>query len=90
MKNYYLFIFLFIGLLSNGQETFYKNYKVKNFIDFCYLLCNKYKSNNIMIYIDKIIHVNSVIVSKELKNYDKSNSNKSNKNIKNKNKRWIA
>tara|TARA_B100000780_G_scaffold73242_1_gene49119 strand:- start:167 stop:688 length:522 start_codon:yes stop_codon:yes gene_type:complete len=72
------------------KPIIFESMKFKNFVDFCYILCIKYKSNKVMKYIDKIIDVNGVKVSKELKNYDKSNSNKSNKNIKNKNKRWIA
>jgi len=74
------------------KPIIFESMKFKNFVDFCYLLSIKYKSNNVLVYIDKIIKVNGVKVSKEFKNYDKSNSNsnKSNRNIKNKNKRWFA
>ena len=70
------------------KPIIFENMKFKNFIDFCYLLSIKYKGNRNLEYLTKIIMVNDIKISKELKNYDRSNSDK--KNLKNKNKRWIA
>ena len=66
----------------------FQNKKFKNFIDLCYLLSIKYKSYKNLKYLTKIIIVNNIKISKELKNYDKSNSTQ--KKIKNKNKIWIV
>lgn len=70
------------------KPIIFENMKFKNFIDFCYLLSIKYKSYKILEYLTKIIMINDIKISKELKSYNKSNSNK--RNLKNKNKRWIA
>ena len=64
--------------------------KFKNFIDLCYILSIKYKSNKILEFINIIINTNDVKISKRLNKYDNGNSNKRNKNIKNKKNVWIA
>ena len=83
--------------LSNDKSKYilkkpmiFENIKFINFIDFCNLLCLKYKSNKVLEYINKIIVENDVKISKEYKNYDINNNNKLKNNIKNKNINWIA
>ena len=68
------------------KPIIFQNMKFKNFIDLCYLLSIKYKSYKNLDYLTKIIIVNSIKISKELKNYDITNSKQ--KKIKNKNKIW--
>ena len=72
------------------KPIIYENMKYKNFIDLCYVLSIKYKSNKILKFINIIINTNDVKISKRLNKYDNGNSNKTNKNIKNKNNKWIA
>ena len=83
--------------LSNDKSKYilkkpmiFENIKFINFIDFCNLLCLKYKSKKVLEYINKIIVENDVKISKEYKSYDRSNSNKLKNNLKNKNINWIA
>ena len=72
------------------KPIIYENMKFKNFIDLCYILSIKYKSNKILEFINIIINTNDVKISKRLNKYDNGNSNKRNKNIKNKKNVWIA
>tara|TARA_X000000368_G_scaffold415541_1_gene407497 strand:- start:2741 stop:3274 length:534 start_codon:yes stop_codon:yes gene_type:complete len=77
-----------------NKPVIYDGIKFKNFIDLCYILSIKYKSNKVLEFINIIIKTNNVKISKRLNKYDNSNSNsnsnKTNKNIKNKNNKWIA
>ena len=74
-------------LFMFNKPIIFENMKFKNFIDFCYLLCLKYKSYKLLGYINKIIVINEVKISKENK---KLNNVKSKNNVKNKNIKWIA